>query len=91
MPTTPNDLITIKEASAMSGKSTSSVRSWVRQKKITGYKADPNNKNSALLVSEGELRVHLAVNGKITSPNVGRAEDVSSSIAEKDKRIQEKF
>ena len=77
----PNDLITVKEASKMSAKSVSSIRSWVRQKKLTGHKKNPKNKNSALMVSESELRTFLALNGKITSPNIGRSPDFSASIA----------
>lgn len=85
----PNDLITVKEASKMSAKSVSSIRSWVRQKKLTGHKKNPKNKNSALMVSESELRTFLALNGKITSPSIGRSPDFSASIAEKDKEIKE--
>ena len=85
----PKDLITVKQASLMSGKSVSSVRSWIRQKKISGYKKNPKNKNSALMVSQNELMTFLALNGKITSSEVGREPDQSASIQAKNQEISE--
>ena len=88
MNTQPEDLITIKEASKMAGKSQSSIRSWIRSKKISGYKRDPKNRNSSLLVSEEELRIYLATNGKITSSEVGRKPDISRSLQSMDTEIK---
>jgi hypothetical protein len=83
------NLITLTEASTMAGKSVSTIRNWIRKGKITGHKEDPGNKNSALFVDQGELRVFLGLNGKVTSPNVGRGEDLSVSLKAKDDKIQQ--
>ena len=37
----PKDLITAKEAAKMAGKSKATIRLWVRDNKLTGYRKDP--------------------------------------------------
>ena len=83
----PSDLISLSAAATMAGKSSHTIRSWIKKKKVSGYKEDPDNRNSALLVSEEELRVYLGLNGKVTSPEVGRKEDLSVSLLAKDAEI----
>jgi len=80
MPLKPTDLISLKSAAAMSAKSVSTIRYWIRSKKITGYKEDVKNRNSPLLVSNDEIRTYLALNGKITSKELGRPSSSSVSI-----------
>ena len=55
----PEDLITAQKASVISEKSLSTIRSWVRQKKITGYRKDPSKSNSPLMVCLSELQLFL--------------------------------
>lgn len=80
--TQPNDLILAKEAAVMSERSKSSIRTWVRLNKLTGYKQDPNKKNSALMISKSELLAFLATN---KSPDklkqAGRPPDISASLS----------
>ena len=85
----PDDLITAKEAAKMAGKKKDTIRSWVRKSKITGYREDPNNSNSALMVSEAELRLYLGGGCNVTHPNnKGRPEIPSVSLELKDKEIE---
>ena len=85
----PDDLITAKEAAKMAGKKKDTIRSWVRKNKITGYREDPNNSNSALMVSEAELRLYLGGGCNVTHPNnKGRPEIPSVSLELKDKEIE---
>ena len=77
----PDDLITAEEAAVVSDRSKSSIRTWVRVGKLTGYKADPAKSNSTLMVSKCELLAFLAVNkspGKLKQ--AGRQPDISVSI-----------
>ena len=46
----PEDLITAEEAGVMADKKKDTIRSWVRKNKLTGYRQDPENKTSALMV-----------------------------------------
>jgi hypothetical protein len=55
----PTDLITAAEAAEQASRSKSSIRSWVRQKKLTGYRKDPNRSNSLLMISQAELTSFL--------------------------------
>ena len=87
----PSDLITAQDAAKMSGKSKNTVRAWVRQSKLTGYRADPQKSNSALMISKGELMVFLATEATPTAinSNVGRPEVESASIAKLRQENQE--
>ena len=86
----PEDLISAKEAGVMSGKSKVTIRSWVRKGKLTGYRLDPDNKMSTLMISKQELLTYLAVNAKPNHPNnSGRSEAQSVSLVEKEKEIHE--
>ena len=88
----PEDLVTAKEAALMADRSKASIRTWVRLKKLTGYKQDPYKRNSALMVSKSELLAFLANN---KSPDklkqAGRASDISMSVAklEEEKKLLE--
>ena len=85
----PQDLITVKEASTMAGKSVATIRSWVRKGKITGFKEDVNNHSSPLLISTEELRAYLHTGATLTHPNnTGRPDIPSVSIQEKEREIQ---
>ena len=86
----PDDLISAKEAGVMAGKSKVTIRSWVRKGKLTGYRLDPDNKTSTLMISKQELLTYLAVNVKPNHPNNnGRPETKSVSLIEKEKEIDE--
>ena len=77
----PDDLITAEEAAVVSDRSKSSIRTWVRVGKLTGYKADPTKSNSALMVSKCELIAFLATNKSPDKPKqAGRQPDISVSI-----------
>ena len=84
----PEDLISAKEAGKMAGKSKATIRLWVRENKLTGYRKDPEKKNSTLMVSQEELRAYLAINGKLTSDEVGRPSELTASLLEKDNQIK---
>ena len=84
----PEDLISAKEAGKMAGKSKATIRLWVRDNKLTGYRKDPKKKNSTLMVSQEELRASLAINGKLTSEDVGRPSELTASLLEKDNQIK---
>lgn len=75
----PNDLITITEASVLADRGKSTIRLWVRKHLISGYKQNPSNKNSTLLVSKNEIMAHLAVNGKINPPRPKPIDEITVS------------
>lgn len=76
----PDDLITAQEAAIMADRSKSTVRSWVRQGHLTGYRKDPKRKNSALLVSRSEVSAYLSVNGKIDPPRKQTDSELTASM-----------
>ena len=85
----PEDLITAEEAGVMADKKKDTIRSWVRKNKLTGYRQDPENKTSALMVSKAELLLYLGTKATVTHENnKGRPEDISVSLKEKDKEIE---
>jgi len=59
----PEDLISAVEAADIVGRSKSSIRAWVRDKKLTGYRADPEKSNSTLMVSTLDLIEFCGDNG----------------------------
>ena len=79
----PDDLITAQQAAQMSGKSKNTIRAWVRQEKLTGYRQNPKKSNSALMISRAELMVFLATEATPTptESRIGRPEAESASIA----------
>ena len=84
----PNDLITAKQAGKRAGKSVSTIRSWVRKEKLSGYKKNPDNPSDPLMISQHELKVYLATNATPTHPNnTGRNETLSVSMKKKDQEI----
>ena len=85
----PQDLITVKEASIMAGKSVATIRSWVRKGKVTGFKEDVSNHSSPLLISTEELKTYLHTGATLTHPNnTGRPTIPSVSIQNKEQEIQ---
>ena len=89
----PNDLITAPEAGTIAERSKSSIRAWVRDGKLSGYRSDPSRKNSALMVSKSELLIFLAQNKKPgKSKQTGRKTDKSVStvrLSENAVRLQQ--
>ncbi len=86
----PIDLISAKEAAIMADKSKATIRSWVRRGKITGYKKNPKNHSSPLMVSVGELKLYLNTSATLTHPNnTGRPETPAVSLQEKNRKIEE--
>jgi len=75
----PDDLITIATGAKLADRGKSTVRLWVRKGLISGYKKNPKNKNSTLLVSQAEIMAHLAVNGKINPPRPKSIDEISVS------------
>jgi hypothetical protein len=53
----PDDLMTAREAATYIERSLSSVRSWVRQGKVEGYREVPGDVMSRLLVSRAEIEL----------------------------------
>ena len=85
----PEDLISAQEAATMAGKKKDTVRGWVRNGKLTGYRKDPTKKNSTLMISKHELQVYLGTKAQVTHPNnVGRPPIPSVSLVEKEKDIE---
>ena len=84
----PKDLITAKEAAKMAGKSKATIRLWVRDNKLTGYRKDPKKKNSTLMISQEELRAYLSINGKLTSKEIGRPSELTASLTAKEQELQ---
>lgn len=85
----PNDLISAPNAALIAERSKSSIRAWVRDGKVSGYRLDPSKKNSALMVSKSELLAFLAQNKKPgKSKQTGRHVDISVSKTRKDDQIQ---
>lgn len=58
----PDDLITVREASIMVGRSLSTLRAWVRGHELMGYRASEDDPSSRLLVSRQELLLLAATN-----------------------------
>ena len=77
----PTDLIRAEDAAVVSARSKSSIRTWVRLGKLTGYKEDPRKQNSALMVSKSELIAFLAMNKSPEKPKqTGRQPYISASV-----------
>lgn len=89
----PEDLVTATEASVMADRSKSSVRAWVRDGKLTGYRADISKPNSALMVSKSELLRFLSVNLTTDRPKLtGRPQNktVSQPKLKEEKELLQK-
>ena len=67
MITKPSDLITAQQAAIFSNKSKNTIRYWVRQGIVKGYRQDDSKQNSALMVSQQEIMEHLR-SYKVTQP-----------------------
>ena len=76
----PEDLVSAVEAAKLVDRSKSSIRAWVRDKKLTGYRADPEKSNSSLMVSTQELIAFCAQNVAISGKPKGRTKTPSGSI-----------
>lgn len=89
----PHDLIRARMAAKMAGKGLATIRLWVRKGKLTGYRHDPVNPRSPLMVSEEELRIYLHTSAKATHTlNRGRPPIPSASVSQmkKEKEKAEK-
>ena len=99
MSTSPDDLITAKEAANIAERTKTSVRGWVRKSLLTGYKKDPAKSNSALMISKSELLIFLAENNKhikkggrpanTDESNEPSSFNPSSISVEKDNRLEQ--
>jgi hypothetical protein len=78
----PTDLITATEAAKQASRSKSSIRAWVRQKKLTGYRKDPDKSNSLLMISQEELTTFLigSVSPTDKPDHIGRPSIPSASV-----------
>ena len=86
----PEDLISAEKAAKMADEKKDTVRGWVRNGTITGYRKDPTNKFSTLMVSCSELQVYLVTKTQVTNPNnTGRSVIPSVSLVDKDKEIEQ--
>ena len=81
----PADLISMEEAADMAGEKKDTVRDWVRNGTLTGYRKDPINKFSTLMVSCNELQVYLSTKALVAHPN--NTVIPSVSLLDKDKEI----
>ena len=70
------DHISIKEAATLVDRTGATVKKWVKSGGLTGYRQDPGNKRSALLVSRSELMTYVVTAGK--KADIGRVASSSS-------------
>lgn len=86
----PDDLVKAAEAAKMADRSKSSIRAWVRDGKLTGYRSDISKPNSPLMVSKTELIAFLSINKAPVRPKqTGRPAAIVASIAKLDQEKQE--
>ena len=86
----PKDLITAEDAAKMAGEEKDTIHGWVGNGTIAGYRKDPTNKFSTLMVSCNELQVYLVTKAQGTHPNhTGRSFTPSVSLVDKDKEIEQ--
>ena len=76
---------TLEDAAKMAGEDKDTVRGWVRNGKLAGYRKDPTNKFSTLMVSCNELQVYLGTKALVAHPN--NTVIPSVSLVDKDKEI----
>lgn len=77
----PTDLIPVKDAARTVDRSLSTVRAWIRNGEITGYREDPAHpENSPVLVSRAEL-LHVAGLSKSPTPGRARSTVVAPAVA----------
>lgn len=69
----PNDLVALKEAAVVVGRSVSTLRAWIRGGELAGYREQPEDPNSRVLVSRQALLV-LAAQSKPIHPGGPRPE-----------------
>lgn len=68
-PAPPADALPLREAAAMCDRSLSTLRAWIREGRLTGYRAEGENPaNAPVLVSLAELRAFLVVSGAEVAP-----------------------
>jgi len=63
----PSDLVALKEAAVVVGRSVSTLRGWIRAGELAGFREQPEDPNSRVLVSRQALLV-LAAQGKPIHP-----------------------
>ena len=86
----PEDLITTEKAAKMAGEKKDTIHGWVRNGTLTGYRKDPTNKFSTLMVSCNELQLYLGTKAQVAHPNnTGRPLAPSVSLVDKDKEIEQ--
>lgn len=74
----PPDLVAVREAAPLVDRSLSTLRAWVRAGEIPGYREEPGNGRSRLMVSRAELLAYAAA-CKVPDPPrrvSGTADDV---------------
>lgn len=85
----PDDLITAEEAGRIAGRKKDTIRSWVRNNMLTGYRENPMRMTSALMVSTSDLLLYLSMTGKpVYRAELERLEGHSQVSREKDKEIE---
>ena len=68
-PAPPADALPLREAGAMCDRSLSTLRGWIRDGRLTGYRgAGENPANAPVLVSLAELRAVLVTSGAEVAP-----------------------
>ena len=82
----PEDLITTEKAAKMAGEKKDTIHGWVHNGTITGYRKDPTNKFSTLMVSCNELQVYLVTKAQVAHPN--NTVTPSVSLEDKDREIE---
>ena len=70
----PDDLLPLKEAAVVVGRSMSTVRLWVRNEELAGWREVEGDPNSRLLISRQEILL-LAARAKPMHPGGPRPED----------------
>lgn len=82
MPSTspaPVDLMPVRDAAELAGRSPSTVRDWIRAGHLTKHREEPRNELSRVLVSRAELVARLGdVDGPRPAPPTAAAELASA-------------
>lgn len=69
----PDDLIPVRDAAQLAGRGISTIRTWVRMGKVDGWREDPDDDNSRLLVSRAAIVEVAAALGPSTRRGPGSA------------------
>ena len=74
----PDDLVVLKEAAVLVGRSVNTMRLWVRNGELTGWREIEGDPNSRLLLSRQEVLL-LAARAKPVHPGGPRPEDLEEN------------